>query len=52
MKVERRKMEEDEQVWVILYIYTWKCYNETPYVPMLNKNVIFLFTKLENRKVE
>jgi hypothetical protein len=33
-------------------LYTWKCYKEIPYLSEINKNIIFSFTKLENRKTE
>jgi hypothetical protein len=50
-KVERRKIEGMNQIR-LHYIYTWKFHKETPCLAILNKNCIFYFTKLENRKPE
>jgi hypothetical protein len=49
-KVERRKVEKMNQ-FGIKYIYTWKCYNETPCIDILNKQK-FLFSKTGGRKVK
>jgi hypothetical protein len=43
-KVERRKMEKMSQ-FRIQYINTWRCYNETLYIDVLNKKNLFFSQK-------
>jgi hypothetical protein len=50
-KVERRKMEKMSQ-FRIQYINTWRCYNETLYIDVLNKKKSLFFSKMEDRKVK
>jgi hypothetical protein len=49
-KVERRKMEWMNQ----LYIYIWKCQNETPCIAILNKQMcgFYFFAETKNKKVK
>jgi hypothetical protein len=43
-----RKTERINQ-FRLLYIYTWKCQNETPCLAILNKQKISFFSKTKNR---
>jgi hypothetical protein len=49
--VERRKIGQMNQ-FGLLYIYTWKCHNETPCIVILNKQKCLFLQKNKKRKAK